>query len=111
MTDQDMNGDCASCQYKTSRKRQDVLTGVRQRHNERFCNNPYLKGLAYFDGWSQISTLTNRCFVMGGRSLASLNEENRKLTIEFAQKVSDLFYEYTLHKPKCEGVLQEQEDE
>lgn len=99
-----MNGDCTKCQYKTSRERQDLLKDVRQRHNERFCNNPYLKGLAYFDGWSQISTLTNRCFVTGGRSLASLDEENRKRAIEFASKISDLFFEYTVHKPKVKEV-------
>ena len=95
-----MNGDCTECPYKTSRERQDVLSDVRRSHNKRFCKNPYLKGLAYFDGWSQISTLTNRCFVRGERSLASLDDEDRKRAVEFAQKVSDLFYEYTLHKEK-----------
>lgn len=95
-----MNGNCEVCPYKTSRERLDLLSDVRYKHNSRFCHDPYLKGLAYFSGWSQISTLTNRCFVTGGKSLASLNDSDRQKAVEFAQKVSDLFYEYTTHKVK-----------
>ena len=95
-----MNGECNECPYKRTRERNDLLSEVRDRHNKRFCNNPALKGLAYFDGWSQIATLTNRCFMRGGKGYSSLSKEDQERAVEFAQKVSDLFYEYTLHQPK-----------
>lgn len=85
---------CSDCLYQ--REHNDILKEVRERHNQRCAKDPTLKGLSYFSGWSQISTLTSRCFANSGRSMQALKgTTDEKKAVEFAQKVSDLFFEYT----------------
>ena len=65
----------------------DMLGEVREKHAERSGDE---RGV-YFNGWNQIIALVNKTF---GQAKYVIENEDEDLAIEYAKKLSDMFYEY-----------------
>lgn len=66
----------------------DMMSEIRDRHDERAENGRHG---AYFNGWTQIMGLVNKTF---GQAKYVIENEDEDLAIEYAEKLSDMFYEY-----------------
>lgn len=74
----------------------DTLAEVRDSHAARSGND---RG-AYFNGWGQIVALVNKTL---GQAKYIVENGDEDLAIEYAQKLSDLFYEYRAKKAERFG--------
>ena len=87
------------CEFKgqcpfLKEKRKDPFKEVRKSHVEQLGTHSHT---SYATGWPQIVALVGKAYGFGANRLYSetlASDEERGLAVEFASKLSDLYFEY-----------------